>query len=94
MIRRCRDHSRLGYALVLCYLRHLGRPLRTKERPPPALVSFVAEQIDVPPEPPMITSPLGKIAAGMLPNYRTGSGFALRQTRRGGTRHHPSPAGY
>ena len=51
MIRRCRgDHSRLGYALMLCYLRHPGRPLRTNERPPAALVSFVAEQIDVQPE--------------------------------------------
>lgn len=51
MIRRCRgDHNRLGYALMLCYLRYPGRPLRTTERPPPGLVSFVAEQIDVPPE--------------------------------------------
>ena len=51
MIRRCRgDHSRLGYALMLCYLRHPGRPLRTNERPPAVLVSFVAEQIDVRPE--------------------------------------------
>jgi TnpA family transposase len=50
MIRRCRgDHSRLGYALMLCYMRHPGRPLRTNERPPAALVSFVAEQIDVRP---------------------------------------------
>ena len=50
-IRRCRgDHSRLGYALMLCYLRYPGRPLRVSERPPAALVSFVAEQIDVRPE--------------------------------------------
>jgi TnpA family transposase len=51
MIRRCRgDHSRLGYALMLCYLRHPGRPLHANERPPAAFVSFVAEQIDVSPE--------------------------------------------
>jgi len=51
IIRRCRgDHSRLGYALMLCYLRHPGRPLRISERPPAALVSFVARQIDVRPE--------------------------------------------
>ncbi len=51
MIRRCRgDHSRLGYALMLCYLRHPGRPLHANERPPVALVSSVAEQIDVSPE--------------------------------------------
>jgi len=51
MVRRCRGaSSRLGYALMLCYLRYPGRPLRTSERPPAALVSFVAEQIDVRPE--------------------------------------------
>jgi TnpA family transposase len=51
MVRRCRgDHNRLGYALMLCYLRHPGRPLQPNERPPAALVSFVAEQIDVWPE--------------------------------------------
>jgi TnpA family transposase len=50
-IRRCRgDHSRLGYALMLCYLRYPGRSLRTNERPPAALVSFVAEQVDAQPE--------------------------------------------
>jgi len=48
MIRRCRgDHSRLGYALMLCYLRYPGRHLQANERPPAALTAFVAEQIDV-----------------------------------------------
>ena len=48
MIRRCRgDHNRLGQALMLCYLRYPGRPLKADERPPEALLSFVAEQIDV-----------------------------------------------
>ena len=51
MIRRRRgDHSRLGYALMLCYLRYPGRPLQANERPAAALVSFVADQIDVLPE--------------------------------------------
>jgi len=46
-VRRCRgDHNRLGYALMLCYLRHPGRALRAGERPPPALLNFVAQQID------------------------------------------------
>ena len=50
IVRRCRgDHSRLGCALMLCYLRHPGRPLRANERPPSALASFVANQIDVQP---------------------------------------------
>ena len=48
MVRNCRgDHNRLGCALMLCYLRRPGRPLRINEHPPSALVSFVAEQIEV-----------------------------------------------
>src|SRR5271169_233659 len=51
MIRRRRgDHSRLGHALMLCYLRHPGRPLRTGEQPPRPLLLFIAEQIDALPE--------------------------------------------
>ena len=47
-INRCRgDHNRLGYALMRCYLRHPGRAMRIGERPPTALLAFVAEQIDV-----------------------------------------------
>src|SRR5271165_5821292 len=58
-IRRCRgDHNRLGYALMLCYLRHPGRALRSGERPPPALLAFVAEQIGI--------LPVGKRAAAEL----------------------------
>ena len=51
MVQRCRGgQNRLGYALMLCYLRHPGRPLKTNERPPSALVSFIAGQIDALPE--------------------------------------------
>ena len=46
-IRRCRgDCNRLGYALMLCYLRYPGRPLKAGERPPRLLLLFIAEQID------------------------------------------------
>ena len=49
--RRCRgDHHRLGYALMLCFLRYPGRPLRAGERPPVPLLAFVADQLDVLPE--------------------------------------------
>ena len=45
-IRRCRgDHNRLGYALMLCYLRYPGRPLKARERPPRTLLSYIADQI-------------------------------------------------
>ena len=51
MVQRCRGgQNRLGYALMLRYLRHPGRPLKTNERPPSALVSFIAGQIDALPE--------------------------------------------
>lgn len=50
-IRRCRgDHNRLGYALMLCYLRFRGRALRAGERPPAPLLMFVADQIEVLPD--------------------------------------------
>ena len=50
-VLRCRgDGNRLGYALMLCYLRHPGRILRVGERPSAALLAFVAEQIGVFPE--------------------------------------------
>jgi hypothetical protein len=49
--QRCRgDHNRLGYALMLCYLRHPGRALRAGERPPAIIVGFVAEQVGVLPD--------------------------------------------
>lgn len=48
MARACRgDHNRLGFALMLGYLRYPGRPLKIGERPPAAVVAFLAEQIDV-----------------------------------------------
>src|SRR3954468_17946746 len=51
MIRRCRgDHNRLGYALMLCYLRFPGRALRAGERPPPPLLAFVSAQVELPPD--------------------------------------------
>src|SRR6516165_3104551 len=47
IVHRCRgEHNRLGRALMLCYLRYPGRPLRAGERPPAVLTAFVAEQID------------------------------------------------
>ena len=48
--RRRGDHSRLGHALMLCYLRHPGRPLRAGEQPPAALVAFAADQVGASPE--------------------------------------------
>jgi TnpA family transposase len=47
-IARCRgDHNRLGLALMRCYLRYPGRALQAGERPPAAMLEFVAEQIGV-----------------------------------------------
>jgi hypothetical protein len=50
-IECCRgDHDRLGHALMRCYLRYPGRALHVGERPPAALLEFIAEQISVFPE--------------------------------------------
>jgi TnpA family transposase len=42
--RRRSDPNRLGFAVMLCYLRFPGRVLQQGERPPEALCAFVAEQ--------------------------------------------------
>jgi Domain of unknown function (DUF4158) len=43
--RRRGDPNRLGFALMLCYLRFPGRILQQGEQPPAALCAFVAEQL-------------------------------------------------
>ncbi|MCP4029178.1 MAG: DUF4158 domain-containing protein [Sphingomonas sp.] len=40
--------SRLGFAMLLLYMRWPGRVLEAGERPPGAILTFVADQIDVP----------------------------------------------
>ena len=48
LINRCRgDPNRLGFALMLCYLRFPGRILQQGEQPPAALCDFVAEQLSL-----------------------------------------------
>src|SRR5450759_1658296 len=42
--RRRGDPNRLGFALMLCYLRFPGRTLQQGEQPPAALCAFGAEQ--------------------------------------------------
>jgi hypothetical protein len=47
-VERCHgDPNRLGFALMLCYLRQPGRVMRPGERPPFPLLAFIAEQIGV-----------------------------------------------
>jgi TnpA family transposase len=47
MARRS-DANRLGYALVLLYLRHPGRVLDVGEAPPDSVVAYVARQLGAP----------------------------------------------
>jgi TnpA family transposase len=43
--RRRSDPNRLGFAVMLCYLRFPGRILREGEQPPAELCGFIAEQL-------------------------------------------------
>lgn len=45
--RRRSDPNRLGFALMLCYLRFPGRILQQGEHPPAVLCAFVAEQLSL-----------------------------------------------
>jgi len=45
--RRRGEPNRLGFALMLCYLRFPGRILQQGEEPPAALCTFVAEQLSL-----------------------------------------------
>jgi hypothetical protein len=38
-------HNRLGYAIQLAYFRYLGRALQIGEAPPPAMLSYIAQQL-------------------------------------------------
>lgn len=42
-------HNRLGYALLLCALRHPGRALEPGEVPPTSMVAYIARQLDINP---------------------------------------------
>lgn len=46
---RRRDSNRLGFAVQLTVLRHLGRGLDVNESPPMAVISFLAEQLGIDP---------------------------------------------
>jgi hypothetical protein len=43
-------HRRLGLALVLCYLRHPNRVVERHEEVPPALLAFIADQVQARPQ--------------------------------------------
>src|SRR5208283_3220961 len=44
-----RGMNRLGFAVQLCLLRYPGQGLGPGDRPPEAMIAFVAEQVGVPP---------------------------------------------
>lgn len=44
-----RSHNHLGFAIQLALVRDIGRPLRAGEVPPEALISVVADQLDIDP---------------------------------------------
>ncbi|MBO9463310.1 Tn3 family transposase [Labrenzia sp. R5_0] len=46
---RRREHNRLGFAIQLCVMRHLGRVLSVNEAPPKAVLNYIAEQVGADP---------------------------------------------
>ena len=50
IFRRRGTANRIGYAVQICYLRHPGRVLEQGERPPPAMLRVIADQIGCEPE--------------------------------------------
>ncbi|TIP78017.1 MAG: DUF4158 domain-containing protein, partial [Mesorhizobium sp.] len=46
---RRRPHNKLGFAVQLCVMRYPGRLLGIDERPPAAMIAYVAEQLGVNP---------------------------------------------
>jgi len=53
--------SRLGFALLLLYMRWPGRVLEAGEKPPGAILAFVADQIDV-----QVISPATWLSSGPI----------------------------
>jgi len=49
VVQRRGDHNRLGFAVLLCYLRFPGRVLAPGETPPSELLGYVANQLGVAP---------------------------------------------
>lgn len=45
--RRRGDPNRLGFAVMLCYVRFPGRTLRQDEQPPLAMLTFIADQLKI-----------------------------------------------
>jgi Domain of unknown function (DUF4158) len=51
--------NRLGYALLLCALRHPGQALEPGEAPPASMVAYVARRLNIDPAPaPSIARPI------------------------------------
>ncbi|WP_161884464.1 DUF4158 domain-containing protein [Deinococcus alpinitundrae] len=49
VLARRRDFNRLGYAVQLTVLKHLGRGLAATEQPPEDVLIFLSEQLDLDP---------------------------------------------
>jgi TnpA family transposase len=81
-IRRCRgEHNRLGHAMMLCYLRYPGRPLRSEEQPSRPMLRYPGRPLrsEEQPSRPMLEFVADQI--GILPEAIDGYLAAERNRR-------------
>jgi Domain of unknown function (DUF4158) len=74
--RQRRGEARLGFAVMLCYLRFPGRIRREGEQPPAELCAFIAEQLGLDAVHFGDLRRTGSNSAGTRPGDRSGSGAA------------------
>ena len=78
LINRHRGNpNRLGFAVMLCYLRFPGRILQQSEQPPTALCAFIAEQLGLRRRNSAIMPNAIKRAGSMRLRFRLPLGFGL-----------------
>jgi hypothetical protein len=92
VLNRRRNFNRLGYAVQLTVLKHLGRGLAAAEQPPKDVLIFLSEQLELDPALPADDGVDGRTAAAQDSNSpNSGAGTAGgRRACSGRSTHLPS----